>query len=180
MNPSTKFRSIRRVRLEQTVFAHTHRDYRGVVDGNQSVLALRSAGTTLVPLAALTVKELLERLPKKPAPKAKRFALPRSADLDVANTILAQLGGPRFLAMTGAKGLVGGPAALSFKLPRGAKDGINAVRVVLDASDTYTVAFLKVGRRGTYSVKTIAETSGVYGDGLQALFTSRTGLHTHL
>jgi hypothetical protein len=101
-------------------------------------------------------------------------------DLTVANAILAQLGGPRFVAMTGAKHLVGAPASLSFKLPRGGKDGINAVRVELDAADTYTVTFSKISRGRSYASATIDVVPNVYADNLQAIFTAHTGLHTRL
>lgn len=100
-------------------------------------------------------------------------------DMTVANTILAQLGGPKFRAMTGAKHFVGDKDTLSFQLPaRFAKDGINAVRVKLDASDTYTVTFLKIGRN--YKHTTVREVEGVYADSLQNVFENTTGLHTSL
>lgn len=95
----------------------------------------------------------------------------------VAETILAQLGGNQFLAMTGAKNLLGGERELQMKLGRGATNGITHLRVVLDASDTYTVTFLKV--RGV-KVSTVAELSGVYADSLREVFTARTGFYTSL
>lgn len=95
----------------------------------------------------------------------------------VAETILAQLGGNRFRAMTGAKQFVGSETALTFKLPRGAKDGINAILIVLDANDTYTVTFYKV--RGL-KVATVTEVSFIYADQLRPLFTAKTGLYTSL
>ncbi len=100
--------------------------------------------------------------------------------METANTILAQLGGGKFLAMTGAKGLLAlsAPNGLQFKLPANfARDGINSVRILLDPSDTYTVEFWKV--RGT-SIKQISTLSDVYADQLQAVFTQATGLDTHL
>lgn len=102
-----------------------------------------------------------------------------STVLPVSETIFEQLGGSRFRAMTGARDFVGGPNSLQFKLPRGAKDGINAVRVTLDPDDTYTVAFYKMGRHALTCV-TVASSEGVYCDQLQALFTRCTGLYTSL
>jgi hypothetical protein len=101
-----------------------------------------------------------------------------NTNLDVAKTILAQLGGNRFLAMTGARDLTGGEKSLTFKIGRGAKRGINAVRVTLDASDTYTVEFIKIGRG--WKVETVEEISLVYGDSLRAVFTEHTGFRTSL
>lgn len=104
--------------------------------------------------------------------------------MEIANTILAQLGGRKFLAMTGAKNLFGSDEerTLQFQLPRSfAKDGINAVRVKLEESDTYTVTFYKVGTARTgYAHKTVREVSDVYADSLRAVFTETTGLETSL
>lgn len=93
----------------------------------------------------------------------------------IAETILAQLGGNRFLAMTGAKNLLHDAASLSFKLPGIAK--ANYVKITLDPDDTYSVEFGKL-RGLTY--KTITTLSGVYCDNLQSVFTAQTGLDTHL
>lgn len=98
--------------------------------------------------------------------------------LTVANTILAQLGGARFAAMTGAKGFVGDTNSLAFRLPSNfATKGINVVKVTLDPSDTYTVTFAKL-RGVKYTV--IAEANDVYNDNLRRVFTSYTGLDTSL
>jgi hypothetical protein len=96
----------------------------------------------------------------------------------VAETILAQLGGARFVAMTGAKHLCGNANGLSFKLPAHfAKDGINVVLVVLDPSDTYTLTFYK--KRGL-KCTTVEVVDNVHADSIRAVFTSHTGLETTL
>lgn len=97
--------------------------------------------------------------------------------MQVAKTILAQLGNNRFVAMTGAKNLVGGENSLSFSLPRGAKNGINKVKITLDPSDTYTVEFFKYRN---FDLKLISESDNVYCDMLQEIFTNHTGLYTKL
>lgn len=108
---------------------------------------------------------------RDPAPRRSR-----RDPMDVANTILAQLGGRRFIAMTGAKNLGGEAKSLSFKIPK-AKNGISYVKITLDPDDTYTVQFLKIyGRK----VTTVAEYSNVYADQLRNLFESNTGLYTSL
>lgn len=94
----------------------------------------------------------------------------------IAGTILNQLGGNRFVAMTGAKNFVAGDRALNFRLPR-AKDGINLVRIVLNGMDTYDVSFLSV-RGAKFSSK--REDKGIYADMLQSIFTEATGLYTSL
>lgn len=93
-----------------------------------------------------------------------------------AQTILAQLGGNRFLTMTGAKQLVDLGHGLQFAIGRGASNKANKVVVTLDG-DLYSVRFLTI--RGT----TIAERGTfdmIYGDRLAALFTEQTGFDTHL
>jgi hypothetical protein len=98
--------------------------------------------------------------------------------LQVAQTILQQLGGRRFVAMTGASKFVGSDRALSFRLPSYfARNGINAVRITLLPSDTYRVEFSRC--RATKFVP-VSTHEGIYCDGLQALFTAETGLATSL
>ena len=98
--------------------------------------------------------------------------------MQVATTILQQLGGSKFIAMTGAKNLMSDENALQFKLPaRFANYGINFVIVKLDPSDTYTLEFYRY--RGL-DLKTIQTCSGIYYDQLQEVFTSVTGLDCSL
>lgn len=96
----------------------------------------------------------------------------------IAQEIIAQLGGSRFMAMTGAKNFLCGASHVAFRLPsRFARDGINLVRIDLDEMDTYTVRFSKLwGAKETV----IAEHTGIYCDTLQRLFSDATGLDTHL
>lgn len=98
----------------------------------------------------------------------------------VSQTILAQLGGNRFLAMTGAKNLTTGGNDLSFRLPGNpgfVRDGINYVKIELNGSDLYDVTFGRI--HGTkYTVKATVE--DLYFDSLQEVFTRYTGLETSL
>ncbi|WP_022721619.1 hypothetical protein [Rhodopseudomonas sp. B29] len=97
----------------------------------------------------------------------------------IAQTILEQLGGRRFVAMTGARNFLShNDGALSFALPSNfATAGINRVKITLTPTDDYTIEFAKV--RGV-SIKTIASVDGVYADTLRDVFTDRTGLDTSL
>lgn len=97
---------------------------------------------------------------------------------EVAKTILAQLGGNKFVAMTGARDFCGGADMLSFRLPRNPKR-IDAVVVRLDANDTYTVEFMRK-RPFPVCVEKVATHDGIYCDMLQSLFTDETGLETRL
>jgi hypothetical protein len=102
------------------------------------------------------------------------------SNLQVAKTILEQLGGNKFIVMTGARNCYGDGNTLSIKLPSTphyVKDGINYVRITLTPMDDYTVEFMKV--RGM-KVKEISKHEGIYSDMLQELFTAQTGLATRL
>jgi hypothetical protein len=96
--------------------------------------------------------------------------------LEVAETILHQLGGRRFIAMTGAKSLVGSPDALQFRIGK-ADRGINSVRVVLTVQDDYRMEFYRY-RAGTLTL--IEARDGIYHDQLAIAFTQATGLTTSL
>lgn len=100
--------------------------------------------------------------------------------MKTANTIFQQLGGQRFVAITGAKDFIGRPDGLSFKLRGGAKQRINCVRITLDPNDTYTVEFMRLSRAPKYDVTTVSTHSDIYCDVLQDLFTRQTGLYTRL
>ena len=97
---------------------------------------------------------------------------------EIANTILAQLGGNRFIAMTGAKDFLGLKHGLSFKLRRN-DSGVNYVRIDLTPDDTYTVTFAKITHRGT-KVTDKGTYEGIYADMLRGLFTRVTGMETSL
>lgn len=92
----------------------------------------------------------------------------------VATTILEQLGGAEFAALTGATRFVAGGNLLQFCIGSGAKDGINKVRIVLEPNDTYTMTFYRI--RGA-DMKHFGEYdySDVYCDQLQDIFERVTG-----
>lgn len=97
-------------------------------------------------------------------------------NMQIAQTILDQLGGQKFVAMTGAKNFIAGESQLMFQIPK-AKKGINKVRVILTPADTYTVEFAKVAK---LDYKVIAKVEDVYCDTLQDVFEANTGLYTSL
>jgi hypothetical protein len=97
---------------------------------------------------------------------------------EIAGTILQQLGGKRFIVMTGAKHVVADGDAFRFRLPSNfAKSGINAVKITLTVDDTYDLVFSNV--RGL-NVTEIATVTGIYADQLRDVFRSETGLDTTL
>lgn len=106
----------------------------------------------------------------------------------VADTILEQLGGNKFVVMTGAKNFISDGNTLRMTLPKNMSKA-NRLYITLEADDTYTMHFFKftAGRLNkktfeftedkTTEVRTI---EGVYFDMLQSLFTEVTGMYTHL
>lgn len=95
----------------------------------------------------------------------------------VAQTILDQLGGSKFYAMTGAH-CIASEDHLHVVLPRAARR-INSIVIRLQADDTYTVLFNRRTRHGM-RITQVASEHGVHAEDLQRLFTSHTGLETSL
>lgn len=99
------------------------------------------------------------------------------SDMTVANTILDQLGGKRFLVMTGAKNLVGDSDSLMFKLPRNGKDGSNKWKITLTPMDVYHVETYFV--RGT-TFRKCSDFDDIYAENLVDLFERTSGFRTKL
>ncbi len=94
----------------------------------------------------------------------------------VAQEILRQLGGKKFVVMTGSKNFIAGDNTLSMKLSRNSS-GANYLRITLTGMDDYNLEFISI--RGQ-SMKTKHEVNGVYCEQLQSVFTEKTGLYTYL
>jgi hypothetical protein len=94
-----------------------------------------------------------------------------------AATILTQLGGNRFCAMTGVQSLVAIHNGLQFRIGRGAINKANTVRVTLQPSDLYSVEFFNL--RGV-KLTDCGTVDNVYADQLQSTFTAATGMDTKL
>jgi hypothetical protein len=94
----------------------------------------------------------------------------------IAATILEQLGGRRFLAMTGARDLLAIDGGLQFKFPN-RSPAPNCCKIILTPADLYDVTFYRL--RG-FDANVTATAEGLYFDQLQEVFTRETGLDTHL
>ena len=92
--------------------------------------------------------------------------------------LLQQLGGNRFIAMTGAKNLaIDKPKnELHMKIGRNAK-GVSHVRIRLSSMDLYDMEFLQV-RAGKIKIK--SKEKGVYADQLGKMFKKNTGMNVRL
>ena len=90
---------------------------------------------------------------------------------------LKQLGGNRFIMMTGAKHFGVGPNGMSFKIGKNSKR-VNHVTIDYDRGrDLYNMKFDWVTIKGIKNKKTL---KGIYADQLQDMFTRYTGMYTSL
>jgi hypothetical protein len=106
----------------------------------------------------------------------------------IAQTVIQQLGGNKFVVMTGASNFINKRNGIQFDLPRNfAKGGINRVTITLSSDDTYNVEFGKMTRKKDkdlgimmphYAV--LASSDGIYSGSLREVFTRYTGLDTTL
>ena len=104
------------------------------------------------------------------------------SNLEIGKEILRQLGGNKFIAMTGAKQFLADDNKLMFRLPR-ADNGINRVVIALNSKDLYDISF----ERFTVSNKTLetkqiikATFEDIYCDQLVEIFEKTTKLYTSL
>lgn len=100
---------------------------------------------------------------------------------EIVKNILTQLGGNKFLVMTGSKDLTEiDEYTLRMKLSKN-KSNANYLYVRLNAKDLYDLNFKKIQlKNGEYSEKVIAARCDVYCNNLQSVFTEVTGLYTKL
>ncbi len=101
----------------------------------------------------------------------------KQTDMEIANTILAQLGGNKFIVMTGSKNFIASKESLTMTLTKN-KVKAKYLSVTLNSNDTYTMLFFSLNRNFERVSK--SEKTGVYFDQLQSIFTEVTGLDTHL
>lgn len=98
---------------------------------------------------------------------------------EVAVTILQQLGGNRFISMTGAKNFTHKDNSLMFHLPRKAKNDINFIKITLNGLDLYDVEYYHLNKK-TFDKTLKSEEKNIHFDELQTNFTDNTGLFTKL
>ena len=98
-------------------------------------------------------------------------------DRQTGNTILKQLGRYKFIAMTGAKNFSVGEEGFTFRLGRFPHVKINCIRIKLNSLDLCDIEFMRVWN---LKCNTLKEMNGIYAEDLQRIFTSVTGLDTHL
>lgn len=107
--------------------------------------------------------------------------------MSVPQIILEQLGGQKFIAMTGCKNFVGDKNMLRMTIPKNMSKA-NRLEITL-VNDLYNMRFYKYTaprlNKKTYEfidekIVEIELFEGVYADMLQELFTQVTGMYTRL
>lgn len=111
--------------------------------------------------------------------------------MTVANTILNQLGGNKFLAMTGAKYLLDLHDGLRFNIPKNGSKA-NKVEITLNGHDLYDVKFYKytpykfrITKDGQFKetkekTEIVKEFKDIYCDMLVEIFEQTTKMYTRL
>ena len=109
-------------------------------------------------------------------------------DTYVANTILQQLGGNRFMVCTGCKIVNYTSNSITLKLIRN-KSKANEMKIVLNGADLYDVTFSKhsyphLDKKTWLFTKdkneVVMEYNDMFNDSLETLFSEFTGLVTRL
>ena len=109
--------------------------------------------------------------------KKKKESVSEAMDKRQGAETLKQLGGNRFIMMTGAKHFGVGPNGMSFKIGKNSKR-VNHVTIDYDRGrDLYNMKFDWVTIKGIKNKKTL---KGIYADQLQDMFTRYTGMYTSL
>ena len=111
--------------------------------------------------------------------------------MTIANTILHQLGGNRFITFTGSKNFLDTGNGLRMSLARNGSKA-NRLEITLDWDDTYTMRFYRFTKGGLRvdhkkgtakfvddKVTEVKTYTGIYCDQLEELFTETTKLYTH-
>ena len=106
----------------------------------------------------------------------KRKANPLSETPEI---ILQQLGGNKFVAMTGASEFIAGRDFLGFKIPKNASPANRVTVKYSTAIGLYTIDFIKASRNGL-DTKIVESYKDVSADQLADIFTSFTGMDTTL
>lgn len=100
----------------------------------------------------------------------------------ICDIILQQLGGKRFILMTGCKNFINIEDGLRFSVSRN-KTSINRCDIKYNrGTDTYNVRFYRHRVNKFYQVidTTVKEFNDVYADMLENIYTSVTGQYTRL
>lgn len=96
----------------------------------------------------------------------------------IAQEILRQLGGHRFISMTGCREIMCLDSSIKMRLQPN-KSKANYLLIKLMPNDTYTMQFFRF-ISSSFTIKIIEEITGVYSENLQDVFTDKTGFLTRM
>ncbi len=91
----------------------------------------------------------------------------------IAQTIIDQLGGNKFVAMTGAHQFTHMPSGVTFRIGANAKK-VTHLRITLTGDDDYTMEFQSI--RGLKPIKMIDHAFEIMADTLASTFARKTGM----
>ena len=101
----------------------------------------------------------------------------KTKNMKVAETILQQLGGNKFIAMTGSKNFIAGDYFLRMNLTKN-KAKAKWLKITLNGKDLYDMDFFTADK--DFNLTSKAKFEDVYFDELCFYFTKATGLFTRL
>lgn len=96
----------------------------------------------------------------------------------IADTILQQLGGLKFIVITGANSFSYGDNSLNFRLSsRMTKHKAQCMRITLNGKDLYDLELMKIRN---FELKLVDKKTDIDAEALQRVFTEMTGLNTSI
>jgi hypothetical protein len=98
-------------------------------------------------------------------------------DLIIAKTIIQQLGGNKFIAMTGAKNIFSDGQGVTMQIMKN-KSKAKYLTIRLNSLDLYDMQFKSIDKDLNLIIR--AEKNNVYFEDLETIFTNITGLNTRL
>jgi hypothetical protein len=98
-------------------------------------------------------------------------------NLTIAKTIIQQLGGNKFITMTGAKNIFADGQGVTMQIMKN-KSKAKYLTIQLNSLDLYDMQFKSIDKDFNLIIK--AEKQNVYAEDLEIIFTNITGLNTRL
>lgn len=97
--------------------------------------------------------------------------------VEIANTIMQQIGGNKFKVMVGARSIYATDTGVQFQIGRGARQSIKLVKIDLTPMDEYEMRFFKVygGKATEVEVREM-----LHAEDLENVFAEVTGMATRL
>jgi hypothetical protein len=98
-------------------------------------------------------------------------------NLIIAKTIIQQLGGNKFIVMTGARNIFADGQGVTMQIMKN-KSKAKYVSIILNSLDLYDMQFKSLDKDLNLIIR--AEANNIYFEDLETIFTNITGLNTRL